>query len=63
MPRRRRGTSAHSELWIRGWQRQQSFPIIPNADDPDEGNVYEDLEFPDEVYRHINEYYEHKAAS
>jgi hypothetical protein len=58
-----RGYSPPRRERILEWQRQQDFPIIPNADDPDEGNVYKDLAFPDEVYRHINEYYEHKAAS
>jgi hypothetical protein len=43
------------------YQSQQDFPIIPNSDDPDSGNVYRDLQFPDHVYEHISEYYEHKA--
>jgi hypothetical protein len=43
------------------WQKQQDFQIIPDADDPDEGNVYKDLRFPDGVYDNIQEYYEHKA--
>lgn len=43
------------------WQSQQSFPILPNADDPDAGNVYRDLKFPDDVYQHIEEYHEKKA--
>jgi hypothetical protein len=43
------------------WQQQQDFPIIPNPDDPDAGNVYKDLQFPDEVYDHISAYYEQKA--
>ncbi|XXX74087.1 hypothetical protein WMF30_41215 [Sorangium sp. So ce134] len=59
----RRGYSPPRRERILEWQRQQEFPIIPNADDPDEGNVYKDLEFPEEVYQHINEYYEQKAAS
>lgn len=46
---------------ILSWQQEQSFPIIPQPDDPDAGNVYEDLRFPDAVYRHISEYYEEKA--
>lgn len=58
-----RGYSPPRRERILEWQRQQDFPIIPNPDDPDEGNVYKDLAFPDEVYQHINEYYEHKAAS
>ena len=45
------------------WQQQQDFPIIPNPDDPDAGNVYQDLQFPDEVYDHISAYYERKAES
>jgi hypothetical protein len=42
------------------WQQQQDFPICPDADDPDAGNVYKDLQFPEHVYEHIFEYYEHK---
>ena len=45
------------------WQRQQDFQIIPNAGDPDEGNVYKDLQFPEGVYEHIAEYYEDKVES
>jgi hypothetical protein len=43
------------------YQQEQEFPIIPNPDDPDSGNVYRDLQFPDHVYEHISEYYEQKA--
>src|SRR5919199_2189445 len=43
------------------WQKQQEFQIIPDAEDPDEGNVYKDLQFPDDVYDHIQDYYEQKA--
>lgn len=44
------------------WQKQQDFPICPNAEDPDSCNVYRDLKFPDHVYEHISSYYEHKAS-
>lgn len=44
------------------YQAQQEFPIIPDLEDPDCGNVYRDLHFPDHVYEHIEEYREHKAA-
>ena len=44
------------------WQAQQDFPIIPNPDDPDSGNVYRELRFPDDVYENINEYYQEKAV-
>ena len=43
------------------YQAQQSFAIIPDSDDPDAGNVYRDLKFPDHVYEHIAEYREAKA--
>jgi len=45
------------------WQRHQEFQIIPHAEDPDEGNVYKDLQFPDGVYENIEEYYEEKAEA
>jgi DNA primase large subunit len=45
------------------WQSEQEFPICPNPDDPDSCNVYKDLQFPDEVYEKISEYYEQKAEA
>ena len=45
------------------YQSEQEFPIIPNPDDPDAGNVYRDLNFPDEVYQHIEEYRHQKTGS
>jgi hypothetical protein len=48
---------------IQEWQRQQEFQIIPNADDPDQGNVYKDLQFPDGVYENIADYYEDKVEA
>jgi DNA primase large subunit len=45
------------------WQKEQDFPICPNADDPDACNVYKDLQFPDEVYQHIAEYRQQKAEA
>jgi hypothetical protein len=45
------------------YQAQQAFPIIPNPDDPDSGNLYRDLKFPEHVYDNISEYYEQKAES
>ena len=58
-----RGYSPPRRERILEWQRHQEFPIIPNTDDPDEGNVYKDLKFPDDVYKHITEYYEHTGAA
>lgn len=43
------------------YQSEQDFPIIPNPDDPDAGNVYRDLDFPEHVYEHIQDYRNHKS--
>jgi hypothetical protein len=45
------------------WQEKQEFPIIPDASNPDEGNVYRDLEFPDGVYENISQYHHQKAEA
>jgi len=46
---------------IRGYEKKQDFPILADPDDPDAGNVYRDLDFPEEVYESISEYHEEKA--
>jgi hypothetical protein len=43
------------------WQAQQDFPILPHPDDPDCGNLYRNLKFPDSIYSHISQYQEQKA--
>jgi hypothetical protein len=43
------------------WQSQQDFQICSNPDDPDACNVYNELQFPDDVYESIQEYREEKA--
>lgn len=48
---------------IMEWQAKQDFPIIPNPDDPGSGNVYRELEFPDRVYEHIEEYREQQVEA
>lgn len=48
---------------ILAWQSQQDFPILPNPDDPDCGNVYRNLRFPQSVYEHIQEYQEEKVQA
>ena len=45
------------------WQAQQEFPICPNPDDPDSCNVYQELELPNEVFKHIEEYREQQLAA
>ena len=48
---------------IQQFQEQQEFPICPNLDDPDACNVYRNLNFPPEVYEHINSYYAAKSQA
>ena len=48
---------------ILDYQSKQDFPIIPNVDDPDSGNLYRNLKFPDEIYDHIGHYQEAKLES
>lgn len=44
------------------WQARQDFPICPNPSDPRACNVYRDLEFPEDVYEDIQDFYEEIAA-
>ena len=48
---------------ILAWQKEQEFPIIPNPEDPDSGNVYRDLKFPDHIYENIGEYWEDRVEA
>jgi hypothetical protein len=43
------------------WQSQQEFPILPHPEDPDCGNLYRNLKFPQSVYEHIQDYQEEKV--
>ena len=45
------------------WQSQQEFPILPKPEDPDCGNLYRNLKFPDSTYKHIEHYQEEKIAA
>jgi hypothetical protein len=54
--------SPPSRQRILEWQRQQEFPICPNPEDPNAGNVYRDLRFPGHVYEEIEEFYEERAG-
>jgi len=57
-----RGYSPPTREKILQFQSQQDFPICP-TDDPDGCNVYKNLNFPPEVYEHIQKYYEEKAGA
>ena len=43
------------------WQAKQEFPICPDPDDPDACNVYKELDLPDRVFEHIEEYREQQV--
>ena len=43
------------------WQEQQEFQICLWTYDPNGGNVYRELRFPDGIYDHINEFWEERA--
>ena len=58
-----RGYNPPKRERILEWQREQEFPILPDKDDPDCGNLYRSLKFPDAVYKHIEEYQVQKAHS
>ena len=53
-----RGYSPPRRERILEWQAQQDFPICPNPDDPDACNPYAELEMPETVIEHIEEYRE-----
>jgi hypothetical protein len=42
------------------WQKMQDFPICPNPEDPNGCNVYRELRFPEDIYNHIDEFWEEK---
>ncbi len=44
------------------WQSNQDFQIVPDPEDPDSGNVYQDLTFPKSVYESISHYNEEKSS-
>ena len=55
-----RGYNPPSRARLQEWSAEQDFPLMPNADDPDSGNLYRELTMPDEVIESIEEYREQK---
>jgi hypothetical protein len=43
---------------LQEWQAQQDFPLMPDSDDPNSGNLYRELDMPSEVIESIEEYRE-----
>ncbi len=58
-----RGYSPPRREKLLDYQSKQDFPIVPNSDDPDSGNLYRELDFPDDVFEHIEDYREHKVEA
>lgn len=58
-----RDYSPPSQRQVLAWQREQDFPICPDADDPNACNVYKELRFPSDVYEHISDFYEERAEA
>jgi len=57
------GYSPPKRAKILEFQSRQDYPIIAEPGDPDAGNVYKHLQFPDAVYEHIEEYREAKLGA
>ena len=45
------------------WMEQQGFPICPDPKDPSQCNVYRNLEFPNDVYGRIQQFYQERAGA
>lgn len=45
------------------WMEKQEFPICPNPEDPNGCNVYRDLQFPDNIYANIEDFWEERAEA
>ncbi|MDQ2740925.1 MAG: hypothetical protein M3Z66_01280 [Chloroflexota bacterium] len=45
------------------WQQEQDFPICPSGDDPNSCNVYDELQFPQQVYDQIGRFWEDRAEA
>lgn len=58
-----RGYNPPSRERILEHQDKGGFQIIVNPQDPDSGNLYRELEFPEAIYEDINHYYEEKAVA
>jgi hypothetical protein len=45
------------------WQSKQDFPICPDPENPDACNVYQELDFPKDIYNNIKEYHEEQIEA
>jgi hypothetical protein len=58
-----RGYNPPKRERILQWMERQDFPICPNPEDPNGCNVYRDLQFPDEIYSQIDDFWEERAEA
>lgn len=58
-----RGYNPPKRERVLDWMSKQKFPICPDPTDPDQCNVYKNLDFPKEIYDKIQNYYEGKVES
>ena len=56
-----RGYNPPKRERILDWMGRQDFPICTDPDDPNQCNVYKNLEFPKEIYDRISQFYEQQA--
>ncbi len=56
-----RGYNPPKRERILQWQAQQDFPLCPDAEDPNACNLYRELQFPEEIYDNIEEFWEERA--
>lgn len=60
---RERGYNPPKRERILQWMEQQDFPICPDASDPNGCNVYRELQFPEEIYDQIDDFWEERAEA
>ena len=53
-----RGYNPPKRERILEWMSRQEFPICPDTGDAQQCNVYRNLQFPQEVYERINDFYQ-----
>ena len=58
-----RGYNPPKRERILQWMERQEFPICPNPDDPNGCNVYRELQFPEDIYEQIDDFWEEKAEA
>jgi hypothetical protein len=58
-----RGYNPPKRERILDWMRRQEFPICPEPDNASQCNVYRNLQFPQDVYEKIAQFYERGEAN